>query len=76
MFSTDQFVDGSSQSIANLKNPTFFGASVPAVNSSLPTQHLALFVQDTWGHAADRGRTCTWHVYVDARGRGREIGLK
>jgi hypothetical protein len=48
VFGTDQFVDGSPQSIANLKNPTFFGASVPAVNSSLPTQHLALFVQDTW----------------------------
>ncbi len=48
VFGTDQFLDGSSQSIANLKNPTFFGASVPAVNSSLPTKHLALFFQDTW----------------------------
>ncbi len=48
VFGTDQFLDGSSQSIANLKNPTFFGASVPAINSSLPTQHLALFIQDTW----------------------------
>lgn len=48
VFGTDQFIDGSPQSIANLKNPTFFGASVPAQNSSLPTQHLALFVQDTW----------------------------
>ena len=48
VFGNDQFVDGSPQSIANLKNPTFFGASVPAVNSSLPTQHLALFIQDTW----------------------------
>jgi hypothetical protein len=47
-FPTDQFLDGSEQSIANLKNPSFFGASVPAVNSSLPTQHLALFIQDTW----------------------------
>jgi hypothetical protein len=48
IFGTDQFMDGSPQAIANLKSPTFFGASVPAVNSSLPTQHLALFVQDTW----------------------------
>jgi Carboxypeptidase regulatory-like domain len=48
VFGTDQFLDGSPQSIANLTSPTFFGASVPAVNSSLPTQHLALFVQDTW----------------------------
>jgi hypothetical protein len=48
VFGTDQFLDGSSQSIANLKNPTFFGASLPAVNSSLPTQHLALFIQDNW----------------------------
>jgi Carboxypeptidase regulatory-like domain/TonB dependent receptor len=48
VFGTDQFLDGSAQSIANLKNPVFFGASVPAQNSSLPTQHLALFVQDTW----------------------------
>ena len=48
VFPTDQFLDGSPQSIANLKNPSFFGASVPAVNSSLPTQHLAWFIQDTW----------------------------
>jgi hypothetical protein len=48
VFGTDQFMDGSPQAIANLKNPTFFGASVPALNSSLPTQHLALFVQDSW----------------------------
>jgi hypothetical protein len=48
VFGADQFMDGSQQAIANLKNPTFFGASVPAVNSSLPTQSLALFVQDTW----------------------------
>ena len=48
VFGTDQFLDGSPQSIANLKNPVFFGASVPAQNSSLPTQHLALFIQDTW----------------------------
>jgi len=48
VFGTDQFLDGSPQSIANLKNPVFFGAAVPAVNSSLPTQHLALFIQDTW----------------------------
>lgn len=48
VFGTDQFLDGSPQSIANLKNPTFFGASLPAVNSSLPTQHLALFIQDNW----------------------------
>src|SRR5262249_24973754 len=48
VFVTDQFIDGSPQSIAILKNLTFFSASVPAVNSSLPTQHLALFVQDTW----------------------------
>ena len=47
VFGNDQFLDGSPESIANLKNPTFFGASVPALNSSLPTQHLALFVQDT-----------------------------
>jgi Carboxypeptidase regulatory-like domain len=53
VFGTDQFLDGSPQSIANLKNPSFFGASVPAVNSSLPTQHLALFIQDTWRPAAN-----------------------
>ena len=29
VFGTDQFLDGSPQSIANLKNPTFFGASRP-----------------------------------------------
>ena len=52
VFGTDQFLDGSPQSIANLKNPTFFGASVPALNSSLPTEHLALFVQDTWKPAS------------------------
>jgi hypothetical protein len=51
-FGTDQFMDGSPQAIANLKNPTFFGASVPALNSSLPTEHLALFVQDTWKPAS------------------------
>ncbi len=48
VFGSDQFLDGSPQSIANLKNPTFFGASLPAVNSSLLTKHLAFFVQDTW----------------------------
>lgn len=48
VFGNDQFVDGSQASIDNLTSPTFFGASLPAVNSSLPTQHLALFVQDTW----------------------------
>jgi hypothetical protein len=53
VFGTDQFLDGSPQSIANLKNPTFFGASVPALNSSLPTEHLALFVQDTWKPRSD-----------------------
>jgi hypothetical protein len=52
VFGTDQFLDGSAQSIANLKNPVFFGASVPAVNSALLTQHLALFVQDTWKPAS------------------------
>jgi len=52
VFGTDQFLDGSPQSIANLKTPSFFGASVPAVNSSLPTQHLAWFIQDTWRPAA------------------------
>lgn len=52
VFGTDQFLDGSPQSIAALKTPVFFGASVPAVNSSLPTQHLALFIQDTWKPAA------------------------
>jgi hypothetical protein len=48
VFGADQFVDGSKASIDNLKNPSFFGASVPAVNTSVPTQHLAWFVQDTW----------------------------
>lgn len=48
VFGADQFLDGSPQSIANLKNPSFFGASLPAVNSSLLTKHLALFIQDSW----------------------------
>ena len=52
VFGADQFLDGSAQSIANLKNPSFFGASLPAVNSSLLTKHLAFFVQDTWKPAA------------------------
>ena len=52
VFGTDQFLDGSARSIADLKNPTFFGASVPALNSSLLTRHLAVFVQDTWRPAA------------------------
>ena len=48
VFGTDQFIDGSDASIANLRDPVFFGASLPAVNTSVPTQHLALFVQDSW----------------------------
>lgn len=48
VFGADQFLDGSPQSIAKLKNPSFFGASLPAVNSSLLTKHLALFIQDSW----------------------------
>ena len=54
VFGTDQLIDPNNPAtIANLKSPTFFGASLPAVNSSLPTQHLALFVQDTWRPASN-----------------------
>jgi Carboxypeptidase regulatory-like domain len=53
VFGTDQFIDGSPESIANLKDPVFFGASLPAVNTSVPTQHLALFVQDSWTVASN-----------------------
>ena len=48
VFGTDQFIDGSDASIANLHDPVFFGASLPATNTSVPSQHLAFFVQDSW----------------------------
>ncbi len=48
VFGTDQFIDGSDASIAALHDPVFFGASLPAVNDSVPSQHLAFFVQDSW----------------------------
>ena len=56
VFGTDQFIDGSDASIANLHDPVFFGASLPAVNDSVPSQHLALFVQDSWRPGGERLR--------------------
>jgi outer membrane receptor protein involved in Fe transport len=34
--------------IANLKNPVLFTASVPPINNSIPTKHFAAYIQDEW----------------------------
>lgn len=49
VFAQDQFLNPSDPiSIANLKNPAYFAATVPPVNTSIPTTHIATFVQDDW----------------------------
>src|SRR4030095_1789680 len=44
---------GSPESISNLKYPTFFGSSLPAVNTSVPTHHLCWFIEYTWSPCAN-----------------------
>ena len=49
VFAQDQFFNPNDpRTIANLKNPVLFVATVPPVNNSIPTTHFATFVQDDW----------------------------
>jgi hypothetical protein len=48
-FATDQRFDPNDPtSLANLRNPISFTASIPAIYTEVPTQHLAMYVQDDW----------------------------
>jgi hypothetical protein len=48
-FAQDQLVNPNDPStIARLHNPVLFTAALPPINNSIPTKHLALFVQDDW----------------------------
>ncbi len=47
-FGSDQFFDGSAQSIANLRNPLQFTASFPPLTRFLENHWVQAYVQDDW----------------------------
>jgi outer membrane receptor protein involved in Fe transport len=48
-FAADQLFNPNDPStVANLRNPITFTASIPAVYNAVPTQHYAFYVQDDW----------------------------